>query len=137
VTSSRFLSWDTNMANSKVARKPSHVSENTLFPDNIRAQEIEPPECLEGKLAVSGSKKRVIEITKIITWIEAFIIFSMIICHTSLSRWKDLKQYKLLEPRPLQFSHQISGYHFSCFRLLHFPCLVTNRASGVFGQSPV
>ena len=65
------------------------------FPDNIRAQEIEPQACFEGKLAVSGSKKRVIEITDIITWIEDFIIFSMILCHTSPSRWKDLNQYKL------------------------------------------
>ena len=67
-----------------------------LFPDNIRAQEIEPQPCLEGKLGVSGSKKRVIGITDIITWIEAFIIFSLILCHTSPSRWKDLNQYKLL-----------------------------------------
>ena len=27
----RFLSWDTNMADGKVARKQSHVSENTLY----------------------------------------------------------------------------------------------------------
>ena len=45
---------------------------------------------------VSGSKKRVIEIADIVTWIEAFTIFSMIFCHTFLSRWKDLNQYKLL-----------------------------------------
>ena len=67
-----------------------------LFPDNIRAQEIEPQACFEGKLAVSGSKKRVIEITDLITCIEAFIIFSMILCHTSSSRWKDLNLYRLL-----------------------------------------
>ena len=45
---------------------------------------------------VPGSKKRVIEIADIVTWIEAFTIFSMILCHTFLSRWKDLNQYKLL-----------------------------------------
>ncbi|CAH3169850.1 unnamed protein product [Porites lobata] len=67
-----------------------------LLPDNIRAQEIEPQAFLEGKLVVSGSKKRVIEIADIITWIEAFTIFSMILCHTFPSRWKDLNQYKLL-----------------------------------------
>ena len=38
-----------------------------------------------------------------------------------------------LAPRPLQFSHQISDYHFSRFRLLNFFCPVTNRASGIFG----
>ena len=67
-----------------------------LLPDNIRAQEIEPQAFLEGKLVVSGSKKRVVEIADIITWIEAFTIFSMILCHTFPSRWKDLNQYKLL-----------------------------------------
>ena len=67
-----------------------------LLPDNIRAQEIEPQAFLEGKPVVSGSKKRVIEIADIVTWIEAFTIFSMILCHTFPSRWKDLNQYKLL-----------------------------------------
>ena len=67
-----------------------------LLPDNIRAQEIEPQAFLEGKLVVSGSKKRVIEIGNIVTWIEAFTIFSMILCHTFLSCWKDLNQYKVL-----------------------------------------
>ena len=190
-----------------------------LLPDNIRAQEIEPQVFLEGKLVVSGSKKRVVEIADIITWIEAFTIFSMILCHTFPSRWKDLNQYKLLiiqtarrfpdkswlhydiafrkeaaasgstdwsrmhpdlynfhtrspvtasaasgsstssalsltatpvvshalalwwlpvsSPGPLQFSHQIPGHRFSCFRLLNFLCLVTNSASGVFRQAPV
>ena len=45
---------------------------------------------------VSGSKKRVVEIAHIVTWIEAFTIFCMILCHTFPSRWKDLNQYKLL-----------------------------------------
>ena len=67
-----------------------------LLPDNIRAQEIELQAFLKGKLVVSGSKKRVIEIADIVTWIEAFTIFSMILCHTFLSCWKDLNQYKLL-----------------------------------------
>ena len=67
-----------------------------LLPDNIRAKEIEPHVFSEGKLVVSGSKKRVVEIADIITWIEAFTIFSMILCHTFPSRWKDLNQYKLL-----------------------------------------
>ena len=62
-----------------------------LLRDNIRAQEIEPQAFLDGKLVVSGSKKRVIEIADIVTWIEAFTIFSMILCHTFPSRWKDLR----------------------------------------------
>ena len=62
-----------------------------LLRDNIRAQEIEPQAFLDGTLVVSGSKKRVIEIADIVTWIEAFTIFSMILCHTFPSRWKDLR----------------------------------------------
>ena len=141
-----------------------------LQPDNIRAQEIESQAFLEGKLVVSGSKKRVVEIADIVTWIEAFTIFCMILCHTFPSRWKDLNQYSLFrqqgasltrvmaqlrhrlqkggsshglyrlvshEPRPLQFSHQISGYHFSCLRLITCFCLVTSKASDVFEQSSI
>ena len=67
-----------------------------LLPDNIRAQEIEPQAFLEGKLVVLGSKKRVVEIADIVTWIEAFTIFCMILFHTFPFRWKDLNQYKLL-----------------------------------------
>ena len=36
-----------------------------LLPDNIRAQDIEPQAFFEGKLVVSGSKKRVAEIVDI------------------------------------------------------------------------
>lgn len=67
-----------------------------LLPDNIRAQEIEPQAFLEGKLVVAGSKKRIVEIEDIVTWIEAFTIFSMILCNSFPARWKDLNQYKLL-----------------------------------------
>ena len=67
-----------------------------LLPDNIRAQEIEPQAFLEGKLVVSGPKKPVIEIADIVTWIEAFTIFYMILSHTFPSPRKDLNQYKLL-----------------------------------------
>ena len=87
-----------------------------LFPDNIRAHEIEPKACLEGKLAVSGSKKRVIEITDIITWIKAFIIFSMILCHTSPSRWKNLNQYKLLIIQTARRFSDKLRLHYIAFR---------------------
>ena len=61
-----------------------------LLPDNIRAEEVELQVFLEAKLVVSVSKKWVIEIADIVTWIEAFTIFSMILCQTFPSRWKDL-----------------------------------------------
>ena len=68
-----------------------------LLPDSIRAQEIEPQAFLEGKLAVAGSKKRIVEIENIVTLIEAFTIFSMILCNAFPAHWRDLNQYiKLL-----------------------------------------
>ena len=45
---------------------------------------------------VSVCKKPVIEIAVIVTWIEDFTIFSMILSHTFFSPWKDLNQYTLL-----------------------------------------
>ena len=60
--------------------------------DNIQAQEIKAHVFLEGKLVVSGSKKRVVEIADMVTWIDAFTIFCMILCHTFPSRWKGLNQ---------------------------------------------
>ena len=47
---------------------------------------------LEGTLVVSRSKKWVVEIADIVTWIEAFTIFCMILCHTFPYRWEDLNQ---------------------------------------------
>ena len=63
-----------------------------LLPDKIQAQEIKAHVFLEGKLVVSGSKKRVVEIADMVTWTEAFTIFCMILCHTFPSRWKGLNQ---------------------------------------------
>ena len=81
---------------SKITASRAFLDLAGLLPDNIRAQEIEPQTFLEGKLVVSGSKKWVIEIADIVTWIEAFTIFSMILSHTFPSPRKDLNQYKLL-----------------------------------------
>ena len=67
-----------------------------LLLDNIQAQEIEPQAFLEGKLAVAGSKKRIVEIENIVTLIEAFTIFSMILRNAFPARCRDLNQCKLL-----------------------------------------
>jgi hypothetical protein len=40
-----------------------------LLAENIKAQEIEPQAFLEGRLLVSSSKKRVVEVTDILSWI--------------------------------------------------------------------
>ena len=45
-----------------------------LLAENIRAQEAEPNSYLDGKLLVAPAKKRVVEITDILTWIQAFPI---------------------------------------------------------------
>ena len=92
-----------------------------LLPDNIHVLEIVPQAFLEGKLVVSGSKKRVIEIADIVTWIEAFIIFSMILCHTFPSRWKDLNQNKLLIIQ--------TGRHFSDKSWLHYDIAFRKEAA--------
>ena len=103
-----------------------------LLPDNIRAQEIEPLAFLEGKLVVSGSKKRVVEIADIITLIEAFTIFCMILCHTFPSCWNDLNQYKLLIIQTTRCFADKSWLNYDiAFRI------VTSRASDIFGQSSV
>ena len=66
---------------------------------------------------VSGSKKRVSEIADIVTWIEAFTIFSMILCHTFPSRWTDLNQYKLLIIQTARrFSHKSRLHYDIAFR---------------------
>ena len=67
-----------------------------LLSDNIKAQETEPQAFLEGRLLVSNNKKRVVEITDIMTWVEAFSIFCLVLCQSYPSRWRDLTQYKLL-----------------------------------------
>ena len=46
-----------------------------LLAENIRAQEAEPDTYLDGKLLVAPAKKRVVEITDILTWIQAFPIY--------------------------------------------------------------
>ena len=56
----------------------------------------EPHTYLDGKLLVAPAKKRVVEITDILTWIQAFTIYQWIFCSTYPSRWQDTTQYKLL-----------------------------------------
>ena len=50
-----------------------------LLAENLKAQETEPHTYLDGKLLVSSSKKRVQEITDIMTWVEAFTV-DLLLC---------------------------------------------------------
>ena len=76
-----------------------------LLPENVKAQDSEPQTYLDGKLLVSA-KKRVREITDIVTWVEAFTVYMWIFRCTHPSRWQDMTQYKLLI---LQTTRQFSG----------------------------
>ena len=67
-----------------------------LLAENIRTQEAEPHTYLDVKLLVAPAKERVVEITNILTWIQAFTIYQWIFCSTYPSRWQDTTQYKLL-----------------------------------------
>ena len=67
-----------------------------LLVENIRAQEAEPHTYMDGKLLIAPTKKRVVEINDILTWIQAFTIYQWIFCSTYPSRWQDTTQYKLL-----------------------------------------
>ena len=67
-----------------------------LLAENLRAQESEPHTYLDGKLVVSPARKRVVEITDILTWVQAFTIYAWVFCNAHLNRWQDLTQCKLL-----------------------------------------
>lgn len=60
-----------------------------LFTANLRAEEQEPQTFLEGKLVVSSSKHRQVEI-KAWTWREAFAIFQLVMCTAHPQQWIDL-----------------------------------------------
>ena len=81
-----------------------------LLMENLKAQETEPQTYLDGKLLVSSTKKRVQEITDIVTWIEAFTVYSWILCSANPSRRQDTTQYKLLI---LKTARQFSGKAWS------------------------
>ena len=67
-----------------------------LLAENLRAHESEPHTYLDGKLVVSPARKRVVEITDILTWVQAFTIYAWVFCNAHPNRWQDLTQYKLL-----------------------------------------
>ena len=67
-----------------------------LLSVNLRAVEQEPQTFLDGKLVVSSSKRRQVEIKDILTWTEAFTIFQMVLCAAHPHHWPDLFKYKLL-----------------------------------------
>ena len=68
----------------------------------------EPQLLLDGRLVLTGTvKKPRKEITDIVSWVEAFAIYSLIVCTSSPHRWRDLATYKLLILRTYR---QFQGY---------------------------
>ena len=45
---------------------------------------------------VASACKRIVEIQDILTWVEAFTIYSIVLCASQPARWADLSYYKLL-----------------------------------------
>ena len=45
---------------------------------------------------MSAPKRRVADVSDILTWTEAFSIYQMVLCHYHPNRWEDLSRYKLL-----------------------------------------
>ena len=57
-----------------------------LLAENLKGQETEPQTYLDGKRLVTSSKKRIQEITDIITWVKAFTVYSWILCSAHPSK---------------------------------------------------
>ena len=74
----------------------SFVQLADLLSVNLRAMKQEPQTFLDGKLVVSSSKRRQVEIKDILTWTEAFTIFQMVLCAAHPHHWPNLSKYKLL-----------------------------------------
>ena len=51
---------------------------------------------LDGRLVVSSSKRRQVEIKDILTWTEAFTIFQKVLCAVHPHHLHNLSKYKLL-----------------------------------------
>ena len=79
-----------------------------LLPENIATEEPEPELLFDGRLVLTQTaKKNKRKIVDIITWVEAFTIYSLILCWYFPHRWTDLNKYKLLIIRTFrQFGRQ-------------------------------
>lgn len=67
-----------------------------LLSVNLHTMESEPQPFLDGKLVISTTKRRQVELRDILNWTEAFTIYQMVMCSTHPNRWSDPMQYKLL-----------------------------------------
>ena len=76
---------------------------------------------LDGRLVVSSSKRRQVEIKDILTWTEAFTIFQMVLCAVHPHRLHDLCKYRLLNIQ--------TALHFSCSAWLEYDLVFRKDAA--------
>ena len=55
-----------------------------LLPDNLKIKETEPQMFLGDKLVVVPARRQTMEIQDILTWVEAFTIYSLVLCLTAV-----------------------------------------------------
>jgi hypothetical protein len=79
-----------------------------LLSENINFEEPEPELLLDGRLLLTNTaRKPKRRVTDIITWLEAFTIYTHVLCSYFPHRWADLTKYKLLIVRTFrQFGGQ-------------------------------
>lgn len=89
-----------------------------LLADNLVEAERDPLIFFDGKLTVTAPKKHSHrQIEDIVAWIEAFSIYSLIICSYTPHRWRDLTDYKLLIIRTQrQFHNRVWLQYDEAFR---------------------
>ncbi|KAK3736236.1 hypothetical protein QZH41_007345 [Actinostola sp. cb2023] len=87
---------------------PSCSAANTVTGQNTTTDEPEPELLFDGRLVLTNTAKKIkCKIRDIITWMEAFTIYMMIVCSYFPHRWSDLTKYKLLIVRTFrQFGGQ-------------------------------
>ena len=76
-----------------------YINLGDLLPDNSRATDDfnEPQLLLDGRLVLTGAaRKPRKEIHDILSWVEAFTVYSVILASHFPHRWRDLASYKLL-----------------------------------------
>ena len=76
---------------------------------------------LDGRLVVSSSKRRQVEIKDILTWTEAFTIFQMVLCAVHPHRLHDLCKYRLLNIQ--------TARNFSCSAWLEYDLVFRKDAA--------
>ena len=74
----------------KLVTKITTVELEDLLHDNLKANKSETQTFLEGKLVVAPARKRIVEIQDILTWVEAFTIYSIVLCASQPARSADL-----------------------------------------------